>query len=1051
MPSVDDTNSNPKYWNSLSDLERAPSEPEPERLFDVVELARQAGNNKRPGAAIEAAGFIEETLHENGGGNTWELSRRDFLKLSSAAVAFAAAGCALKPTEKVIPYVKAPEEITPGVANYYASTLLDASGTGVLVKTREGRPIKIEGNPDHPLSQGKLTARDQASIFNLYDPDRLTAPVVLTPGTRTAPMQIPWQTADREIGKALAEANGKIVLLTGTVHGPARMRLISEFLAAFPGARHVMADAWTHEATRKAQEICYGKAVLPSYHFDKAEYVLNLGSDFLGSGYSALQWQVDFGKMRKVRDGKINKLVTFEPFMSMTGANSDERFRVPAHEMLHVARALQTALHFKAGVPAIPMAPFKYPAFITPSNIPPDRLATFEAMRLGLPADAIQRAADELWEHRGKSIIVAGENEQLQLHAATLNSLLGNEGETVDGTVAASNQSLGSHAEMLALINDMRSGKVDALIVWGTNPAYWLPPSAGFADAVPHVKTVVSLADRVDETAAISAPYVLPGLHYLESWGDSEPQVGLYSLAQPSILPLYDNRAPEDSLISFAKIAKAGALAQSAGGWHEYLMDTWNTKFFKTGQYLGTFEHFWNSALRDGVLDTRPAERSQPRPLTLRQWPLPPQGDLREGSLELVVYPSPVHLDGRDANNAWLCECPDPVSKITWTNCASIAPATFKGLGLEESEIVRVESNGQTIELPAHMQPGDAENVISIQSGWGRTHAGKIANGTGANAFALRQLNIGALPTSRTSCTVTKTGKLADVALVQRHDSSENRPIIYEATLDEYRANPRAGHPEEQKPRSIWPTWDYPGNRWGMRIDLSSCIGCNACILACQVENNIPVVGKEETSRGRVMHWIRVDRYYSGDKDNPDVVFQPMLCQHCENAPCETVCPVIATMHDNEGLNVQVYNRCVGTRYCSNNCPYKVRRFNWHEFSFAAYDQQPLKLVLNPDVTVREKGVMEKCTFCHQRIRLAKQRAKDFGREVQDSDLKTACQQTCPTDAIVFGNFHNPESQVAREMQDERSYRVLEELDTKPSIAYWTKLRNRAAKGEHQA
>ncbi|HEY3296406.1 MAG TPA: 4Fe-4S dicluster domain-containing protein [bacterium] len=1018
MSSVDKTPDIPKYWNRLSDLENPVGESHQERLFDAVEMARHAGN-KRPGAALEAAGFMEEALIENGGGKA-ELSRRDFLKLSSAAVAFATAGCALRPTEKVIPYVKAPEEVTPGVPNYYASTLLDAAGTGVLVKTREGRPIKIEGNPDHPLSQGRLTARGQASIFNLYDPDRLTAPVALVPGQRVAPAQIPWQTADQEIGKALAEANGRIVLLTGTMHGPARMKLIQDFLATFPGARHVMADAWTHEATRNAQEMCYGKAVLPSYHFDKADYVLDLGSDFMGSGYSALQWQVDFGKARKVHDGKINKLVTFEPFMSMTGANADERYRVHPAKMLVVARAIAQAISSGNG-----------------------HLADAEG-EAGLPAGTLERVVQDLKANAGKGIVIAPDDDTLQLIANQLNSQLGNEGMTIDGASAPSQQSQGSHKDLFTLINDMRAGKVDVLIISGTNPGYWLPAVAGFDQAVSKVKTVVSLSDRIDETAA-SARYVLPGLHYLESWADSEPQVGLYGLTQPAIYPLYDNRSTEDSLIYFAKAGAKTGLATFAGDWHAYLMDTWKTWVYTAGRYDGTFENFWNSALRNGVLDTRSAEAARPRALQPTAYSVTSR---QPAELELVVYPSPVHTDGHEANNAWLCECPDPVSKITWTNYASMSPVTGQKLGVLEGEMVRIEAQGMMIELPAHHQPGDVDGVISVQSGWGRTHAGKIGNGLGANGFFMRQPAGWSLKASGLACTLGKTGRMSEMANVQQHNATEDRPIIYEATVGDYQANPRSGHPDEETPRSLWKPWDYPGNRWGMRIDLSSCIGCHACTLACQVENNIPVVGAEETKRGRVMHWIRVDRYYSGDAANPDVVFQPMLCQHCENAPCETVCPVIATLHDNEGLNVQVYNRCVGTRYCSNNCPYKVRRFNWHEFSKAAYEQQPLKLALNPDVTVREKGVMEKCTFCFQRIRQAKQRAKDFGREVQDSDLKTACQQTCPTDAIVFGNFNNPDSQVSQEMRDERSYRVLEELDTRPSIAYWTKLRNRPGHGK---
>jgi molybdopterin-containing oxidoreductase family iron-sulfur binding subunit len=1055
------------YWTSLEqlngdpELERHKGEEfwdKPERFFDADKAAMEDGG-KRPGPIMEAAGFVELGVLNNGGAQS-DLSRRDFLKLSAAAMAFATAGCALRPTEKIIPYVKAPEEIVPGVANYYASTLLDAAGTGVLVKTREGRPIKIEGNPDHPLSQGKLTASGQLSIFNLYDPDRLTGPVKLTPGVRGPAQAIPWQTADAEIGKALAEAKGKVVLLTGTIHGPARVRLAQNFASAFPGGQHVMADAWSYEATRSAQEKCYGAAVLPRLRFDRAEYVLSLGMDFLGSGYSHLEWQVDFGKQRKIRDGKMAKLVVFEPFLSVTGSNSDERHRVRPADLPKIAMAIANQLLSQGHYPEGPDTASLRNAFAKYS-------ASSVESETGLPSGTIQHVAQELWQNREQSLIVAGEAESLQIVANLLNSICGNDGRAVDGAMSPSRQSKGSINDMLDLIHDMNAGKVDALIIHGTNPAYWLSEPAGFAAAIKKVGTVISLSDRVDETAN-HAHYVLPGLHYLESWGDSEPQVGLYSLAQPAIYPLYDNRAVEDSLLAFMRASgKTGPLGSFTGGWHEYVMDTWKTQIYSSTRYLGTFDDFWNSALRDGVLNTITETGGDPRkflPAAVQAVKMPQSG---RSDLELVVYPSPIHGDGAFANNAWLLETPDPISHITWSNTASISPATARKLSLGEGDIVRLEVpyfgkesdiSGMelgyvAIEIPIHIQPGDTDGIVSIQSGWGRTHAGRIGNDVGANAFAFRSLRTRFRPGGGAdcgvSCRIKATGKKEELANVQMHSSIEGRPILYEATLEEYKHDPAIGHPPLENPPSIWKPLDYPNNRWGMQIDLSSCIGCNACVVACQVENNIPVVGREEVSKGRVMHWIRIDRYYSGEPENPDVTFQPMLCQHCENAPCETVCPVIATLHDEEGLNVQVYNRCVGTRYCSNNCPYKVRRFNWHEFAFTAYDQHPLQLVLNPDVTVREKGVMEKCTFCWQRIRAGKDQAKRFGRTVRDEDIKTACQQTCPTDAITFGNMNNQESQVAVNMKDERSFHVLQELNTRSSIAYWTKIRNRPGSSPH--
>ncbi|MFZ5433265.1 MAG: 4Fe-4S dicluster domain-containing protein, partial [Calditrichota bacterium] len=659
--------------------------------------------------------------------------------------------------------------------------------------------------------------------------------------------------------------------------------------------------------------------------------------------------------------------------------------------------------------------------------------------KLGLPICALEFLAAELWEHRGHGIIMAGEDPALQIAVNLINAICRNDGQTIDGTVSPSQQAQGSLADMLSLLADMNAGKVDVLIIWGSNPMFWLPESAGVETALKKVKTIVSLSDRVDETARYGH-YVLPGLHYLESWGDAEPQVGLYSLTQPSIYPLYDNRAAEDSLLAFMKAA--GIPNAFAGDWHAYLMDTWERRIYSRSIYPATFPQFWNSALRDGVLNTV-EEKSVPRvfkPAALAELKV---ADSAPVELELVIYPSPLLRDGQGNNNAWLLECPDPVSRISWTNYAGLSPATAERLGLRDGDYVNIEANGVRAELPVQVQPGNCDNVIAVPAGWGRTAAGKIGNDVGVNALAFSKIESGKQKLSGIPCAISFTGKHDRMPCVQGHNYIEGRPIIAETSLEEYHVNHQAGHPHKHEVFSIWPEHPYEGNRWGMSIDLSSCVGCNACITACQVENNIPVVGKDEIIRGREMHWIRIDRYYSGEADNPEVTYQPMLCQHCENAPCETVCPVIATMHNEEGLNQQIYNRCVGTRYCSNNCPYKVRRFNWHEFSLTAYNEHPLQLVLNPEVTVREKGVMEKCTFCVQRIREGKDKAKQMGRPVRDDDIVTACQQTCPTDAITFGNINNPESHAAHAMKDERSYRVLDMLGVKPSIAYQTKIRNR--------
>ncbi|MBI5058775.1 4Fe-4S dicluster domain-containing protein [candidate division KSB1 bacterium] len=1033
------------HWTSLAELNGSAevARRRGEEFYDKPAAYYDAtgwspdGLNSRPGPVMEAAGFMELAVKNNGGGDQG-FSRRDFLKLSGAAMAFATAGCGLRPAEKIIPFVKADERVVPGVATYYASSLGDAVGTGVLIRTREGRPVKLEGNPDHPLTRGRLDAAGQVSIFNLYDPDRLTGPIKQQRGGGE-PQAIPWPTADDEIAKALTAPNAQIVLLTGTVNGPARRRLIAEFLSAFPGARHVMFDGWNSESTCNAQEKCYGTKVLPRYRFDRAEYILSLNADPLGSGYSALEWQVGFGELRKVRDGKLNKLVAFEPCLTITGSSADERFRIRPGDATKVAIAI--AKNLLAIMP--PDAAIAGRADIE-SVLARYSVSSIET-EAALPQGTIQRIAQELWKHRGQSIVFGGEVESLQAIVNLLNTLLGNDGRTVDTVVAPSQQSLGSGAELLALINDMKAGKVTALITFGTNPGFTLPESAGFADGMKKVKTTVSLADRVDETA-IWCDYVLPGLHDMESWGDNEPQAGLYGLVQPTIMPLYDCRGWESSLLAFAVAAKAGPLSGFVGDWRTYMMDTWNRQIWsQPGRYEATFDDFWSGALRAGVVNTiveRDTDRRLFKVEALTGLDLP---QVDRGGLELVVYPSPNLRDGGHANNAWLLELPDPVSRICWTNYASMSEATAKQLGVNEGDFIMLDADGNSAEIQAHIQVGDTDGVISVQSGWGRRRAGRVGDDTGVNAFVFRQVKHGKLLASSVACQASKTGRWEELPCVQGHNYVDGRHILYETSLEEYRKNPKAGLHGHEPGESMWgPGFEYKGYRWGMAIDLTACIGCNACIVACQVENNIPVVGKEQIQKGREMHWIRIDRYYSGDRENPETAFEPMLCQHCENAPCETVCPVLATVHDDEGLNQQTYNRCVGTRYCSNNCPYKVRRFNWHEFTFAAYDEHPLELALNPDVTVREKGVMEKCTFCHQRIRDAKRTAKDLGRTVHDTDLQTACQQTCPTGAITFGDMNNPDSLVSQATADPRGFHVLEELNVKPSITYHTKIRNRA-------
>jgi MoCo/4Fe-4S cofactor protein with predicted Tat translocation signal len=865
----------------------------------------------------EAAGFVELKVKENGEDNGF--SRRDFLKLSGAAMVFATAGCGLRPAEKIIPYINQPEEIMLGVPNYYASASGSAAGNGVLIKTREGRPIKIEGNPNHPLSHGKLDARGQYDIFNLYDPDRLTGPVKMVGGQ---PAVISWGAADGEIAEALKASRGRIAVLTGTVHGPARQKVIADFCESF-GAMHFSYDAWSCETTRKAQEISYGAAALPSYHFDKAEYVLCLEADPLGTGYSSLEWQTAFGKLRHVKDHKLNKLVSVDCTTSFTASNADERVRVKPGMSLSVALAIANTLAV-AGRSVVELDGGIMSAVSRSSA------AQIEG-QLNLEQGTIAKIANDLWQAKGKSIVFGGESLDLQLAAALLNAMLGNDGVTVDGNGAPSQQATGSLVGLMDLIGRMNGGQIDVLITYGTNPGYTLPEAAGFANALKNVKTKVHLGDRGDETGRL-ADYLLPGLHWLENWGDAEPQVGLYSVIQPTVMPLHDCRGAEESLIKFAQTAGVDGLGKVEGGWHDYLMNVWREKVYNPAIFAaGDFTTFWQGTLRDGYVDLRKAP-------TARTYSSAGLAELRapreSTELQLVVMPSPWLTDDGNTNNAWLLELPHPVGRVNWTNYANLAPKTASALGLRDGDYVKLSVGDQTIEVPVHVQPGDVANVLTIESGWGRRNVGRVGNHVGGNAFALCSIMNGLLTTAGETVVIEKTGKWERLPDVQGHNYTEGRPIVAEAPFEAYLNNPEAGHWHEHELFSLYPEWEYKGNKWGMVIDQTACIGCNACIAACSVENNIPVVGVDQIRKGREMHWIRIDRYYSGDENDPEFTYQPMLCQHCDNASCETVCPVVATIHSEEGLNLQVYNRCVGTRYCSNNCPYKVRRFNLARIHF---------------------------------------------------------------------------------------------------------------------
>jgi Fe-S-cluster-containing dehydrogenase component len=966
-------------------------------------------------------------------------SRREFLKLLGAGAAFAAAGCARKPVEKVLPYVHAPEELVPGQAVFYASTCGECSaGCGVLAKTREGRPIKLEGNPDHPLNRGALCPRGQASVLNLYDPDRLRGPALGKQGQGDA-KAASWSHLDSLATRALQDArarNGAVILLTGTVSSPATTALIRDFLAAYPSGEHVMYDPVSSDAIARAQEISYGTRLIPRYRLDRADVLVTLGADPLGTQLSPVEHARDYWARRRPEMGPMSRVIAIESIVTLTGSNADDRIRVRPDHLYPVAMAIAHEL-----VVARPRASVAADAAA---------LRGFEAAeverRAGLAGGTIAKIADLLWEARGRSLVMAGPHAApaahaipLQVAANLLNSALGNDGVTVDAS-APSRQALGSEETVIRLLERMRAGEIAALLIHGVNPAYSLPAAAGFAEALKRVPFVASLSDRADETARL-ADVIATVTHYLESWNDHEPRPGVLSLTQPAIAPLYDVRSFQETLLAWGRAVGAGPLAGTSGTWHERLREHWRAEVYPRANAAASFDLFWEGSLRTGVVVAAANGGGSARGFqggALASMPAMPAAGAKD-ALQIVLY-EPISVgDGRFANNAWLQELPDPVSKICWDNFAALSPARAKALGVGEyeqrSDVITVDVGHAKVDLPVHVQPGLHDDVVGIALGYGR-----VGNRVGQSGYALAAATGGRMGFSGIPARVSRAGRIAPLAMVQIHHQDEDRPVAFETTYGAFLRDPHSGIEEHHHLPSMWTPYEYKGHKWGMAIDLSTCIGCSACMIACQAENNVPVVGKQVVIQGREMHWIRIDRYYSGDADNPDFVYQPMLCQHCENAPCETVCPVLATVHSSEGLNVQVYNRCVGTRYCSNNCPYKVRRFNW--FDYSQVREPSVRLALSPDVTVRSKGVMEKCTFCIQRIRDGKEHAKALGVRAGGDDIKTACQQTCPTDAIVFGDLNDPKSKVAQLAANQRGYHALSELNTRPRVTYQTKVRN---------
>jgi molybdopterin-containing oxidoreductase family iron-sulfur binding subunit len=977
-------------------------------------------------------------------------SRRDFLRLTGFAVTGASvAGCRRTPVRHALPYLVQPEDVVAGRPAYYASACSGCSaGCGLVVKTRDGRPIKLEGNPAHPLSRGGLCADGQASILGLYDSHRLKNPLS---GGREAE----WGEVDGAIRTRLQDVRkqGKpSFFLSGPVISPTGRALTQKFLDSLPGARRVVLDARFDSSVLAAHARTHGARIQPRFHFDKAKVIVSFDADFLGTWISPVEFTAGYqgGRRPKGDPPEMSYHVQFESRLSLTGSKADRRFAVHPTDIGPILSHLAARLTARAGKRLEGEAP------------------------AGLPVDAtvLEHLADTLWTNRGRSLVLCGSQDvDVQVLANYLNHILGNYGATVDLERPAY-QAQGDDAELADLLRLAAEGKVGALFVYACNPVHDLPDGEGLAEAMGRIPLVVALGERLDETAR-HAEFVCPVPHSLETWGDAEPVEGLVSVSQPTLLPQGNTRPLLESLVAWTS-APGGGRATSA---YDLVRAHWEANIYLRRPGAESFEAFWNQTLHNGFAQIRP---QRPQPADFREQAVRLTAGMTSrpaDSYTVVLYSKVGVPESAHAYNPWLHELPDPITKVTWDNYACLSPAAAERLGVKDGDVLRLDvpdagPGTRAVELPALVQPGQHDGVIAVALGYGSVLSERFAGigpawldarptvgddgRVGKNAAALLRWLDKTLCRHRDGVRVEKTGGHQALASTRDYQRSEppdalvpgrspTQSVVRQASLaGRHAGQARTPLPMAEPERDLWPD-DHPGDgpRWGMVIDQNACTGCSACVVACQSENNIPVVGKDEVRRHREMHWLRIDSYYSGGAGGVEVVHQPMLCQHCGNAPCEPVCPVLATVHSEEGLNQQVYNRCVGTRYCANNCPYKVRRFNWFDY---ARDDVLQNLLLNPDVTVRTRGVMEKCTFCVQRIQDANSQAA--GAPVRDGELQTACQQSCPARAITFGNLRDAQSRVAREARDPRGYVVLEELNVRPSVRYLMPVRNRPADAE---
>lgn len=974
------------------------------------------------------------------------VSRRKFLALLGASAALAGAGCSdYRDKGEIIPYNKQPEEITLGRPNYYASTCTGCEQScGVLIKTREGRPIKVSGNPQHPTSKGKICSKGEASILNLYDPSRIQEPSMNSNGFLN---KVSWSDADNAVVSALLTAGSKeIAIITNQITSPTFLKLIDEFKVKFPTTKVYTVRQFNDALRKAAWEKCYPGNPVPLIQWDKAKVIVALEGDFLGKEGNRVENNRLFVQNRNVDDLKnFSRLYAVEGNFSLTGLNADHRFRLRPDKQTEFVLALTQYLVSVKGV-TLPGTLSSFSSVISKFDL--NKFCDENALSF---ADITNMAAD-LVNNRGRAIVYAGNALGEKTHIAVnfLNEILGNTAVYNTSSAAVEFSQPSSIAELESLVKNLNSGNVAIVINLDANPVYNLPEDLGLKDALKKAGLVVSLTEQLSETTFVSN-YVLPVNHNFESWGDAQSRTGVYSLIQPVISPLYNTRQKEAILLNWLK-GDVGNYNDKI--YHDYLKANWSVSIFPKSMSLASFEKYWLGSLHDGynVFNESPVFKlalSSAASDSLTNIETDYQGFV------VLVTESSATGDGKFASNGWLQENPHPVSKVTWDNYAAVSYKTSKELNIKTGDVLEVKSENRSLKIPALVQPGLADNFISIESGYGRSNSSVVANGVGYNANLLLSKNFTNSPYVFGSVSVSVTGEYREVVSTQDHhafddeliaDQHLKRKIIREATVAQYMKDPHILHHGGHELHTLYSEHEYPDVKWAMSIDLNKCTGCGQCVVACSSENNIPIVGKDQVAKGREMQWIRIDRYYSGSPENPSAKLQPMLCQHCDNAPCENVCPVVATTHSPDGLNQMVYNRCVGTRYCSNNCPYKVRRFNFFNFRdhFAdGYQMSPsFELIANPEVTVRSRGVMEKCTFCIQRISDARMVATTEGRTIKGDDVTTACQEACGTEAIVFGDMNDKESKVSKLREHNLGYHLLEELNTKPNVTYIAKLTN---------